>query len=448
MTDQTPNSKPAEFAIVAALTKWKEIYSDVLSLVTPDDFFFETSKTIFQSIISLHDEEKTISPIHIIQRLKDSGKLDKAGGEANVLAIFNTINSCDEVLEYATLVKEKSEKRRLLKIFQSALETGKNGEVSAEDLLERTEQALYAYTEKRSCTSFSSAKNTMQETIAEISNMLNDDGKDRIQTGFEDVDRLIYGVSPSDFAIIAARPAMGKTAFVLNLASYAALTMKKSVAFFSLEMNKKQLGLRLICAGSGVPSEKIKNKEITGDDFDAITNEANRISLANLYIDDNPHISPMEILSKCRRLKEERGLDLVIIDYLQLMEGSRKNYGENRQQEISDISRGLKILARELNVAVVALSQLNRSVEGRMNKRPLLSDLRESGSLEQDADMILFLYRDEYYHPDTEKKGQCEVIVSKNRNGEIGTATLFFDAPVTRFYPFAKQTRARSIEED
>ena len=433
-----PNNFEAEIAVVGAIIRTPEILVEISSIIKDEDFYSSTTRTIFQALLEMHEKELPINSISIIDYLKGRNILDKAGGEANILAYINSVKTSANAIYHAQLIKDKSKKRNLQLIFANLLQESANGDFETDDLLNKAENLIYQYATQQESTAFAPIKNVLVETMLEIDKMLKDENENRITTGFADLDRQIYGFMPSDFIIIAARPAMGKTAFVLNIMSEVAVKQKKSVAFFSLEMSKKQLGLRLLCSGANVEAKKIKEKTLSDEDFTRLLMYGELMAKSKINIDDTGSISVMEIASKARKLKEEVGLDLIIIDYLQLMQGNKKyNHSDNRQQEIGEISRSLKLLARELDIPIIALSQLNRSVEQRNNKKPLLSDLRESGSLEQDTDMVMFLYRDEYYDKETDKKNICTVITAKNRNGEIGETDLFFYAPTTKFADLA-----------
>ena len=436
-----PNSFEAEIAVVGAIIKTPEILIEISSIIKEEDFYNSTTKTIFQALLEMHDKEIPITSVSIIDYLIGKNLLDKAGGDANIIAYINSVKTSANAIYHAQLIKEKSKKRNLQLIFANLLQESANGDFETEDLLNKAENLIYQYATQQDTSTFSSIKNVLVETMYEIDKMLKDENENRITTGFSDLDKQIYGFMPSDFIIIAARPAMGKTAFALNIMAEVAIRQKKSVAFFSLEMSKKQLGLRLLCSEAGVESKKIKEKTLSDDEFNRFLMCGELMAKSKINIDDTASISVMGIASKARKLKEEVGLDLIMIDYLQLMQGNKKyNHGDNRQQEISDISRSLKLLARELDVPIIALSQLNRGVEQRNNKKPLLSDLRESGSLEQDTDMVMFLYRDDYYDKESEQKNICTVITAKNRNGEIGETDLYFNASTTTFTNLARET--------
>ena len=330
-------------------------------------------------------------------------------------------------------MQEKAELRRLI---DAATEiAGKAYEDAEEvaDIMDDAEKKILAVAANQRGGAFEPISNILMDTISRVESLFESQGGlTGIATGFKDLDELTSGLQKSDLVLVAARPSMGKTAFTLNIAAYAALH-ESSVAFFSLEMSKEQLVQRMLCSEGGIDSQRLRTGKLEDEEWERLIHTADKLSKAKIYIDDTPGITVMELRSKARRLKAEHGLDLVIIDYLQLMQGRVSRGGDNRQQEISEISRSLKALARELNVPVVALSQLSRGVESRQVKKPMLSDLRESGSLEQDADIVMFLYREDYYDQDTENKNITEVIIAKHRNGAIGTVSLFFQKEFTKF---------------
>ena len=436
-----PNSLEAEISVVGAIIRKPEIIAEISSIVQPNDFYSETTRTIFQALLDMHTKEVPITSVTILDFLRDKHLMDKAGGEATVMGYVNSVKTSANAIYHAQLIQDKARKRAFQRILLKNLEESKNGDLDTEEILNRTEQQLYQFSNLQNKNNyFSPIKSVLVDTMSEIDSMLKGEDPRKVVTGFTDLDRQIYGFMPSDFIIVAARPSMGKTAFVLNIMSNVAIKQKKSVAFFSLEMGRTQLGLRLLCAESGVESEKIKNKNVTDDDFTRLLGAGEMIAKSKIHIDDTGIVTVMDVASKARKLKEEVGLDLIIIDYLQLMQGIKTRNGDNRQQEISDISRSLKQLARELDVPIIALSQLNRGVDNRNIKKPLLSDLRESGSLEQDADMIMFLYREDYYDKETENKNICTIITAKNRNGAIGETDLFFQAKITKFMNLAKSS--------
>lgn len=335
---------------------------------------------------------------------------------------------------YAEIVHEKAVLRRLIRVSEQVTKDCYMDSQPLEDILEDTEKSVFDVIQQRGGSEFEPIRDVVLRTLDSIEKAAKQKGNiTGLETGFRDLDAKTAGLQKSDLILIAARPAMGKTAFVLNIAEYVALHSNSTIALFSLEMSKEQLVKRMLAMNSMVDSQKIRTGDLEDDDWDKLVGSVRKIGNSNLVIDDTSGITASELRSKCRKLKIEQGLDLVIIDYLQLMTGAGKRKSDSRQQEISDISRSLKVMARELNVPVIALSQLSRAVESRPDKRPMLSDLRESGAIEQDADIVMFIYRDEYYNPDSEKKGVAEVIVAKQRSGPTGPVELAWLSQYTKF---------------
>lgn len=335
---------------------------------------------------------------------------------------------------YAEIVHEKAVLRRLIKVTEQVTRECYMDSQPLEDILEDTEKSVFDVIQQRGGSEFEPIRDVVLRTLDSIEKAAKQKGNiTGLETGFRDLDAKTAGLQKSDLILIAARPAMGKTAFVLNIAEYVALHSNSTIALFSLEMSKEQLVKRMLAMNSMVDSQKIRTGDLEDDDWDKLVGSVRKIGNSNLVIDDTLGITASELRSKCRKLKIEQGLDLVIIDYLQLMTGAGKRKSDSRQQEISDISRSLKVMARELDVPVIALSQLSRAVESRPDKRPMLSDLRESGAIEQDADIVMFIYRDEYYNPDSEKKGVAEVIVAKQRSGPTGPVELAWLSQYTKF---------------
>jgi len=338
-------------------------------------------------------------------------------------------------IEYhAKIVKEKGQLRHLINSATAIAGMGYEDNENVIDVMDKAEKMILEVAAKRGGGDFTPIKNILLDTFSKIEVLYaSKGGITGTPTGFKDLDKLTSGLQPSDLILVAARPSMGKTAFTLNLATHIAVREKKAVAFFSLEMSKEQLVQRMLCSEGAIDSQRLRIGELDDKDWGKLISAADRLSTAPIFIDDTAGITVMELRSKARRLKTEYDLKLIVIDYLQLMQGSSSKGGDNRQQEISEISRSLKALARELNVPVIALSQLSRSVESRQVKKPMLSDLRESGSLEQDADIVMFLYREDYYDPDTENKNISDVIIAKHRNGPVDTIQLFFHKQFTKF---------------
>ena len=377
------------------------------------------------------------SPIDMLslsEFLRDKNLFEKVGGVAFITHLSNISPSAANATYYAKIVKDKALLRNLINAASDIADSAFAGSDDIVNLLDNAERKVLAISASHDTGSAVPVKSLLKEAIGRIEMAYEaKGGLTGLPSGFDDLDRLTSGLQPSDLILLAARPSMGKTALTLNLAANVALRKKKSVAFFSLEMSSIQLLMRLISSESGVDSKQIQRGDVSPDEWAAIMGACDNLYNAPLYIDDNSNINVAELRSRARRIQSEHGLDLIIIDYLQLMQGRHTGSNDNRQQEVADISRSLKSLARELKVPVIALSQLSRSVENRQIKRPMLSDLRESGSLEQDADIVMFLYREDYYVKDTENQNITELIVAKHRNGPVDTVRLFFDKEITRF---------------
>ena len=384
-------------------------------------------------MITLSNKNEPIDLITLTEELRKQGHLDDVGGISYITSLSTIVPTTSNVKYYADIVKEKSVLRKLIKASNDIINLGYDGSTKIEDVLENAEKKIFDISqEKSSSDDFKPINVVLMDAYDTIEKLYNSKAEiTGITTGFRDLNRKINGMQRTDLLLLAARPAMGKTAFSLNLVQNAALKDNASVAVFSLEMSKEQLVQRMLSAQSNVELKKIKTGKLNENDWPRIIDAMAVLSNAKIHIDDTPGIKISELRSKCRKLKIEQGLDLILIDYLQLMEGEGNN--ESRQQEIAKISRSLKIIAKELDCPVVALSQLSRAPEQRADHRPMLSDLRESGSIEQDADIVMFLYRDEYYHPDSEKKNIGEVLIAKNRHGETGSVELVWLGEVQKF---------------
>ncbi|MEC3793181.1 replicative DNA helicase, partial [Clostridioides difficile] len=392
----------------------------------------EAHKIIYECMITLSNKGEPIDLITLTEELRKQGHLNDIGGISYITSLSTIVPTTSNVKYYADIVKEKSVLRKLIKASNEIINLGYSGATKIEDVLEQAEKSIFDISQEKTSDDFKSINLVLMDAYDMIEKLYtNKSDVTGITTGFKDLNKKINGLQRTDLILIAARPAMGKTAFSLNLVQNAALKGDASVAVFSLEMSKEQLVQRMLSSQSSVELKKIKTGTLNDNDWPRIIDAMAVLSDAKIHIDDTPGIKISELRSKCRKLKIEKGLDLVLIDYLQLMEGEGNN--ESRQQEISKISRSLKILAKELNCPVVALSQLSRAPEQRADHRPMLSDLRESGAIEQDADIVMFLYRDEYYHADSESKNIGEVIIAKNRHGETGSVELVWLGEVQRF---------------
>ena len=429
-----PQNLEAEQAVLGAMLIEKEAIARVTELLKGGDFYREAHRLIFEAMLDLYNRNEAVDMITVIELLKREDNLEKVGGIAYVTSLANSVPTAANVHYHAKIVEEKALLRQLIQTSTQIAALGYEGSEEVSQIVDQAEKMILEVSNRRIGGDFTPIKSIVLDAFGKIEQLYESRGGiTGLATGFKDLDRLTSGLQKSDLILVAARPSMGKTAFTLNIASNVAIREKKAVAFFSLEMSKEQLVQRMLCAEASIDSQKLRIGELEDDDWTKLINAADRLSGAPIFIDDTAGISVLEMRSKARRLKVEHDLSLIIIDYLQLMQGSGGKGGENRQQEISEISRSLKGLARELGVPVVALSQLSRSVESRQVKKPMLSDLRESGSLEQDADIVAFLYREDYYNPDTENKNITEIIVAKHRNGPVDSVQLFFHKQFTRF---------------
>lgn len=427
-----PHNLEAEQAVLGCMLLDSDVIPTVTELIKSEDFYRNDHKEICESILDLAEKAGPIDIITVSEQLQLRGTLDNIGGLDYLANISNSVPTTANARHYAKIVEEKSLLRKLIKAAADI--SGMSYEASEEAVyvLDRAEKSIFDILQKRNTQGFTHIKDVLLETFNRLEELYNSKGFiTGIPTGFTDLDYKTAGLQNSDLVLIAARPGMGKTAMALNIAQYAAVQRHVPVAIFNLEMSKDQLVNRMLCSEVMVDSQKMRTGKLEDDDWNKIAQALAPLSEAPVYIDDTPGISVMDIRAKCRRLKLEKNLGLVVIDYLQLMQGRGKS--ENRQQEVSEISRSLKILAKELNVPVVTMSQLSRGPESRTDHRPMLSDLRESGAIEQDADIVMFLYRDDYYNPDTEKKNIAEVIIAKHRNGSTGTVELRWFGEYTKF---------------
>ncbi len=429
-----PQNIEAEQSVLSAMIISKDSLNNVIQILTKDDFYREAHRIIFSAILDIHNRNEPVDLITLSEQLRKEDKLDKAGGLSFITALASNDLAAPNASYHAKIVKEKSKMRALISTATAVAALGYEDSEDIDEVLDRAEKMIMDVSADRIGKDFMPIKDILLETFGKIEKMHEAKGGiTGISTGFTDLDRLTSGLQPSDLILVAARPSMGKTTFTLNIATHVAVRKKEPVAFFSLEMSKEQLVQKMLCAEASIDSQRMRTGGLLDEDWQHLITVADRLSSAPIYIDDTPGISILELRAKARRLKMENGLSLIIIDYLQLMQGRTSSKNDNRQQEISEISRSLKSLARELDVPVIALSQLSRGVEARQIKRPMLSDLRESGSLEQDADIVMFLYREDYYDPDTENKNITDVIIAKHRNGPVDTIQLYFQKELTRF---------------
>ena len=427
-----PHSVESEQSILGSILLDKDAIITVAETITPSDFYKDAHRVIYESMMALNNKNEPIDMVTLTDELRKRGYLDDIGGVTYLTSLSTIVPTTSNVKYYAEIVKEKSVLRQLIKASNDIINLGYGSGESAEDVLDFAEKKIFDISQERTNDDFKPINQVLMDTYDMIESIYsNKSDVTGVTTGFKDLNKKINGLQRTDLILVAARPAMGKTAFALNLVQNAAIKGNASVAVFSLEMSKEQLAQRMIASQSNVELKKMKTGTLNDADWPRIISAMAVMSDAKIFIDDTPGIKINELRSKCRKLKMEQGLDLVMIDYLQLMESDSKN--ESRQQEISKISRSLKILAKELDCPVVALSQLSRAPEQRADHRPVLSDLRESGAIEQDADIVMFLYRDEYYHSDSEKKDLAEVIIAKNRHGETGSVELVWMGSIQRF---------------
>ena len=427
-----PHSVESEQSILGSILLDKDAIITVAETITPTDFYKDAHRIIYESMMALNNKNEPIDMVTLTDELRKRGYLDDIGGVTYLTSLSTIVPTTSNVKYYADIVKEKSVLRQLIKASNDIINLGYGSGESAENVLDFAEKKIFDISQERTNDDFKPINQVLMDTYDMIESIYsNKSDVTGVTTGFKDLNKKINGLQRTDLILVAARPAMGKTAFALNLVQNAAIKGNASVAVFSLEMSKEQLAQRMVAAQSNVELKKMKTGTLNDADWPRIISAMAVMSDAKIFIDDTPGIKINELRSKCRKLKMEQGLDLVMIDYLQLMESDSKN--ESRQQEISKISRSLKILAKELDCPVVALSQLSRAPEQRADHRPVLSDLRESGAIEQDADIVMFLYRDEYYHSDSEKKDLAEIIIAKNRHGETGSVELVWMGSIQRF---------------
>ena len=433
-----PHSIEAEQSVIGSMLMDRDAVIAASEILTADDFYQRQYGVMFGSMVELFNEGKPVDLVTLQDRLKEKDVPPEVSSLDFVREILTTVPTSANVKHYAQIVQEKAVLRRLIRVNEEIANSCYAGKDSLEHILAHTEKSIFDLLQSRNSGEFVPIRQVALNVLEKIEQAAKtNDTVTGIPTGFIDLDYRTSGFQPSDFILIAARPSMGKTAFVLNVVEHVAVKKQYPCMVFSLEMSKEQLVNRMLSMESNVDSQKLRTGSLTDADWDAVIEGVGTIGNSKLLIDDTPGISIMELRSKCRKVKLEFGLSLVIIDYLQLMSGSGKS-GDNRQQEISEISRSLKALARELNAPVIALSQLSRACETRQDHRPMLSDLRESGAIEQDADVVMFLYRDDYYNKDTDTPNIAEVIIAKQRNGPIGTIQLMWRPELTKFANLAR----------
>ncbi|MFU8855789.1 MAG: replicative DNA helicase [Deferrisomatales bacterium] len=432
-----PHSLEAEAGVLGAVLLNNDVLTHVTELLDREDFYRTGHRLLYEVMLELFDRGSPIDLVTATEALRQKGLLEKSGGAAYLAGLTNQVPSVENAVHYARIVRDRSILRKLIWVSTAIASEGYGSEAEVGEYLDRAEQAIFEVTARKVRPSFTRVKDILKDTFAKIEELY--EKKDLVTgvpTGYHDLDQLTAGFQPSDLVIIAGRPGMGKTSFVLNIAQYAAIETGTPVAFFSLEMSKEQLVMRLLCAEARVDSHRLRRGMLRDSDWPKLTRAAGTLAEAPIFIDDTPGITTLDLRAKARRLKSEANLGMIIVDYLQLMRG-RGSY-DVREQEISEISRSLKGLAKELSVPVVALSQLNRGVESRADKRPLISDLRESGAIEQDADVVMFIYRDEVYNKESSEKGIAEIIVGKQRHGPTDMVRLAFLSEFTAFENLAR----------
>jgi replicative DNA helicase len=437
-----PQDTDAERSVIGAMLLEEGAVSEAVALLKPDDFYRPNHARIFEAMLVLYERNEPLDEVTVAAALKGMGHLESIGGTSYLAQVTESVPTAANVVYYARIVRSRALTRRLIAAATSIASSGYEGASDVETLLDQAESKIFEITSSRDQRAFTPLKEIVKDAFKQITKLYeNKEPITGVSTGFVDLDRCTSGLQPADLIIIAGRPSMGKTAFALGLAQNAALNHKTHVAVFSLEMAKEQLVMRMLCNEARIDSQRMRGGMLKDSDWPKLAQAAGLLTEAPIYIDDTGSISILEMRAKARRLQAEKGLGLIVVDYLQLMRGRTGN--EGREREISEISRGLKALAKELRVPVVALSQLNRSLEQRQDKRPMLSDLRESGAIEQDADVIAFIYRDEYYNHDSEAKGLCEIIIGKQRNGPTDTVTLKFFREFTRFENYVPEGQSR-----
>jgi len=425
-----PQNIEAEQSVLGSMLIEKQAILRAMEILRPQDFYREAHQQIYRVMTDLFDHGQAVDLITVTEALRQEGLLEQVGGIPYLTTLANLVPTAANVEHYAKIVEEKAILRELIKAATEIVARGYAGKDDVDILLDQAEQAIFDVSQRRTVQGYVALKDVLIETLERIEYVYaNKDGATGVPTGFRELDQLTSGLQPSDLVILAARPSVGKTSFALNIARHAAVKDKTPVAIFSLEMSREQIAQRLLCYEAGVNGQNLRQGFLNDNDWKRLSTALGRLGEAPIFIDDTPNISIMELRTKARRIKVEHGLGLVVVDYLQLMQARGRQ--ENRQQEISEISRSLKALARELKAPVLALSQLSRAVEQRQDRRPMLSDLRESGAIEQDADVVMFLYAS----PEAESTNVIELIVAKQRNGPIGSVKLYFLKDIGRFQP-------------
>lgn len=433
-----PYNLEAEQSVLGACVKSIEAVAKSLEVLAAEDFYKSSNQKTFLVIRELFEANESIDVLTIAEKLRKKNEYEAVGGMDYLDFLEGFVPTAAAVFHHAKIVREKKILRDLIETATDIVATSYGDSEDVETILDRAEQSIFQISERKSKKNFFDLDGINRANLGAIEKLMSEPGMvTGVETGFEDLDRMTSGFQPSDLIIIAARPSMGKTSFALDIARHAAIHSNTCTAIFSMEMSKEQLSLRMLCAESRVDSQKVRTGYLAKSDWPKLTKAAGRLSEAKVFIDDSPALSALDVRARTRRLAAEHDLGLVIIDYLQLMQG--RSSTESRQLEVSEISRGLKALAKEMNIPIVALSQLSRAVESRTDKRPMLSDLRESGAIEQDADVVAFIYRDEVYNPEGDDLGTADILIRKQRNGPIGEVKLHFEKEYTRFYNFSRK---------
>ena len=435
-----PHDIEAEQAVIGSMLTDKDAVISAMEVLKKEDFYREDNQVIYEAILNLNSKGEPVDIITVKAELESMGMFEKVGGLEYITELPERVPTTANAEKYIKIVSEKATLRELIRTANEIIDLGYDPTEDLNDIMEGAEKRIFNVMQGKNQKGYEQIKDVLVENFTKLEELYN--RKQHITgvpTGFVELDYKTAGLHGSDLVLIAARPAMGKTAFALNIATHAAVKAKVPVAVFSLEMSKEQLVNRILCSESMVDSNKVRTGKLEEDDWGKLASSIGPLSEAEIYIDDTPGISITEIRAKCRKLKLEKDIGLVVVDYLQLVQGTNVRRNGSREQEISEISRSLKILAKELNVPVVALSQLSRAAEKRDDKRPMLSDLRESGAIEQDADIVMFLYRDDYYNKESEKKDIAEVIIAKHRGGSTGTVELLWMGSYTKFVNLEKR---------
>ena len=434
-----PHNLEAEKSVLGSVLLDNEVYAGLEGAISAEHFYKEGHRKVWRSLERLFRRGEPMDLVTVAEDLRQAGDLEAVGSVAYLIGLTDSVTTAAYADSYANIVREKAVLRDLIGVSGRILQSAYEQSASLEQLLDQAESSVFEISSSKRRSFFEGMPQLVSDTFAQINEHFNNpDPVSGTRMGFKELDSLTAGLQPSSLNVLAARPSMGKTAFALTIAQNVALREKRAVAIFSLEMSGVQLVTRMLCSEARVDMSRVRSGQLSDRDFQRLADTAGRMAEAPIFIDDHADLTVMELRSRARRLVAEHDLGLIVIDYLQLMSGNSRGQGENRQQEISNISRGLKALARELDIPVLVLSQLSRAVESRPNKRPMLSDLRESGAIEQDADLVMFIYRDEYYDPHSEKQGIAEVIIGKQRNGPVGQLDLQFHNAHVRFNDLAR----------